>query len=308
MFILMHNDPTISAVIDRGGRAGIGLMLALASGKKSGILHALDQGADINFKNKEGFTPLIVLMESVKEPRPRTIKIMLKNGADVTIQSDMGGHALAAACVRGWLPVVKLLIEANVNMIHKYIYENNNSSLLIAVMHNFLDVARLLIEHGADVNHSNTSGVTALYALCGQCMHPEPVVIEFMRYLLAHGALVDTQDVNGVTPLMIASERGKVAIVSVLIGAGADPSKADRFGQKVMHRILVYPAEPVVCELLQSILTSSKVDANVSLTNHGYTALHCAVQANQVEVCVFYYNAQTLMLTESLFLMLKVPQ
>ena len=206
-----------------------------------------------------------MLMSKVKEVKPSTVKLLLKHGADVTIRDNLGGNPLAGACVQGWLPIVDLLVEANAEgTINKCIYANNNSPLLIAVMQDFFDGAKVLVEHGADINHFNTFGVTAVYAAISTSKHPEPIVLDFLRYLVSRGAKADRQDTNGVTPLLIACECDHVATVSFLLDQGADPTKVDRGDQSAMHRVMGGKGrgqltEGAGCEMLQLLLASGKI-------------------------------------------------
>ena len=80
-------------------------------------------------------------------------------------------------------------------------------------------VLRVLIEAGADVNHADVHGVTALF-IATYNGHESSV-----RVLAKAGADVDKAKSNTVTPLFAAAMKGNKGMVRVLIEAGADVNK-----------------------------------------------------------------------------------
>ena len=77
------------------------------------------------------------------------------------------------------------------------------------------EVGRLL-SGGADVNHRDDGGATALI-MASQEGH-----LAVVEALLAKGAELDVQDNNGVTALVMASQNGRGAIVEALLAKGAE--------------------------------------------------------------------------------------
>jgi hypothetical protein len=79
------------------------------------------------------------------------------------------------------------------------------------------EVARVLLEHGADVN-ARALSMTPLHraATFGN--------VEVARVLLEYGADVNAKDKKGWTPLHIAATDGHVGVVELLLERGADPS------------------------------------------------------------------------------------
>jgi ankyrin repeat protein len=79
-----------------------------------------------------------------------------------------------------------------------------------------VDVARMLIERGADVTAQNDDGRTPLHLASyrGQ--------VDIARMLIERGADLAAQDNDGDTSLHVVSERGQVDVVHMLIEHGAD--------------------------------------------------------------------------------------
>jgi len=84
-----------------------------------------------------------------------------------------------------------------------------------AVAASRLSVARLLLEHAADVSATQEGGFTPLHSAANNGQE------EMVRLLLAHGADVNSKDPEGVTPLQLALEREHSAVASLLKERGA---------------------------------------------------------------------------------------
>ncbi|KAI8914167.1 ankyrin repeat-containing domain protein [Gorgonomyces haynaldii] len=83
------------------------------------------------------------------------------------------------------------------------------------VMHTMTAYCRLFLEHGADPNHENQHGQTALHENARQG-DPEVCVL-----LLKHGAKVNHQDKDGNTPLHFAMRDGRLKVCRLLLQSGA---------------------------------------------------------------------------------------
>lgn len=98
---------------------------------------------------------------------------------------------------------------------------NSNAPLATAIAANYDQCARLLIDHGANVNAANEHGGTAL-----RYVHTAVMA----RLLLDHGAKVDSRDDAGSTPVMIIQD---ASVARVLLEHGADASAKDNQGRSV---------------------------------------------------------------------------
>ena len=98
------------------------------------------------------------------------------------------------------------------------------SILAGALLGRRLDTARILLDHGADVNAVDDGGFTHLHhhvSFNGN--------LEVAQFLLEHGANLDAQIMYG-TPLNLASEHGHLEIVRLLLDHGADVTVQGRGG------------------------------------------------------------------------------
>ena len=97
----------------------------------------------------------------------------------------------------------------------------DESPLMMAALKGHLDLAKKLIERGADVNKT---GWTPLHYAA---THGHLAIMEL---LLEHHAYIDAESPNGSTPLMMAAHYGTPAAVKLLLEAGADPSLKNQLG------------------------------------------------------------------------------
>jgi ankyrin repeat protein len=90
-----------------------------------------------------------------------------------------------------------------------------------------IDVVRLLIAYGADVNQpaNNGSQVAPLHSAVAAGSH------EVADFLLQHDAYPNAQQAGGHTPLHSAAHRGRTDLVELLLLYGADPHLPNEAGQ-----------------------------------------------------------------------------
>lgn len=85
-----------------------------------------------------------------------------------------------------------------------------------------LNVLKMLIDAGADVNEQGPDGWTPLMALCWGIDFYEKGSVAPLEMLIAAGADLRASNVNGNTILMYAAQSGTANRVGCLIGAGAN--------------------------------------------------------------------------------------
>jgi len=145
----------------------------------------ISRGADINFRGKDGRTPLIWAAGNSFE----STKILLENGADINAKGNDGMNAF---------------IQSTFGILSKKVST---------------DVMDLLLENGADVNSAliskNAAGWTALHfaAINGDT--------ELVEYLILQGANVNHTSDEGSTALSLAKQEKYEALVSLLKKHGA---------------------------------------------------------------------------------------
>ncbi len=144
------------------------------------------------------------------------VEKLIKLGFDVDFQNEENGYtALMIAAVAGDVDMIRLLIKAGANL--NIQNTNGATALITAVIYNQINVVRLLISVGANLNIRNADGNTALIvaAACVYCR-------DAFRLLVEAKADIDVQNsIYGDTALMMTARGGDVDEMRLLIEAGA---------------------------------------------------------------------------------------
>jgi len=146
---------------------------------------------------------------------PLAKHLVVAHAEDVNARCGHHRTPLHAASYRGHLDTARLLLDhgADVNTI-----EERRSPLRAAYAGDHLEVMRLLLERGADAN------VPCSASLSTRLLHYAAArdKIGVLRLLLQHNADVNAKSKNGVTPLYNASARRQLGAIQFLLDHGAD--------------------------------------------------------------------------------------
>jgi ankyrin repeat protein len=130
-----------------------------------------------------------------------------------------GRTALQAAAEHDHLEIAKLLLAhgANANISSS---TDGRTAIQAAAEQNHFEMVKLLLSYGADVNASAGSigGLTAVQAAAGQGH------LEMVKLLVSYGAEINASpgSTNGLTALQAATERSHFEIVKLLLSYGAE--------------------------------------------------------------------------------------
>lgn len=182
-----------------------------------------------------------ILLEAVRIGDFVAAKKALSCKADPNAQEQNGETALMIASANNHMEIVKLLLAygANVNgggWIVGY-------PLIEASREGHLEIAKLLLDKGADVNIMSDEGFTALDAAIVKNQ------VEVVQLLLNKGANPNRY-VAGATPLYDAAGYGYTKIVGLLIEHGADIN-AKSFGRATPLAIAIQNNHLDVVNLLK---------------------------------------------------------
>lgn len=150
---------------------------------------------------------------AIRENDAGAVKALMERGFDPNTRGPKGQVGLMMALDEPALQAAQVLLDApgiDVNVLDAH----GESPLMMASLKGQFDIAKELIDKGADVNKT---GWTPLhYAATGG--HAKIVSL-----LLDHYAYIDAASPNGTTPLMMAAYYGNAETVKLLLDEGADP-------------------------------------------------------------------------------------
>lgn len=192
------------------------LHFAASYGNKAVVELLLDAGADVNATNIKGGVYWLKIASPDNESQHHA-------------QIFKGQTALHLAANSRSLDIVELLLarSAKVN-----IYDGNGfTPLYAAVFYNQIEMAQLLIEHGADVNEVNE--------YCGErsLLHEaaENNYFEIVQVLVEYGANINAQDRYGKTPLHTAIEEEHLEVAKYLYDKKANINIKDCQGKTALQ-------------------------------------------------------------------------
>jgi ankyrin repeat protein len=211
------------------------LMIASRVGVLEAVQLLIDRGATVDAK--DAAYQQTALMVAVREDRPSIVKLLLDQGAAVNAKTRTGqtpqwvlpnsvpGFGHGVGIVRGGLPPRG----------SRQPIPGSMSPLLYAARDGRLEVARLLVAAGADVNQTDANAITPLITAIVNNR------VDVARFLIDRGADIHAADWYGRTPLWAAVETRNMDVdnasfansidrepllelVKVLLARGANPN------------------------------------------------------------------------------------
>ena len=241
---------------------------AAASGDIAHLEQFLASGADVNVRDEENDTPLIV---SARNGYAEIMRLLMSKGADVEAANNSRSTALSAASQGGHAEAVKLLLASGANINTKN--TAGWSALALACAGGHPDVVDLLLQGNADIKARTNAGDTALTLACSQ---GDTAIV---KLLSDRGADVNSRDLDGGTALIRASRSGHGDVVKFLLSKGGDISPS---GGGYLERQLMLAVLQDDVKRVKFLLGRGAKDE--SATEDGDTALTLAAGLGHAEV------------------------
>ncbi|XP_055375496.1 protein fem-1 homolog CG6966 [Condylostylus longicornis] len=181
-----------------------------------------------------------------------------------------GATPLVIACRYGHYDIVEYLITkcgCNVERVGSVTFDGETIEdappLWCASAAGHLNIVKLLVKHGANVNSTTKTNSTPLRAACFDGH------FEIVKYLIKKGADFEIANRHGHTCLMIACYKGNYKIAQYLLSLKADVNRRSVKGNTALHDC----AESGSLEILQLLLQHG---ATMDVDSYGMTPLIAA--------------------------------
>jgi len=184
-----------------------------------------ENGTDVNMKDKNGQTMLDYATTYGIHGCMDIVKLLIYRGFDVHNNST---NALTETITtRGKTEVARLLIEKGAN-INSIATAGGMSMLSNAICAENTDIEMLLCDKGANVNLADNDGTTPLHHAC---MRGD---LNMVKLLIEKGANVNARNNLGKTPLFDATFNGNLDVINLLINKGVNINATDNSNETVL--------------------------------------------------------------------------
>jgi ankyrin repeat protein len=208
---------------------------AIRSGNVEALRVLLDRGAKVEFKDA---TQQTSLMLAVRENQPDMVRLLVSKGADVNATTRVGarpnwvlpnsvaGFGFGKGIIRGGLPADRG---------SRYLTPGGMTPLLYAARDGRLEVARILVSNGANIETRDPNDITPLLMAISNNQ------IELAKFLIERDAQINVVDWYGRSPIWQAVEvrnmdvdnstfkngvdrEPVLELIKILLAKGADPN------------------------------------------------------------------------------------
>lgn len=203
------------------------------------IEYLLKRGANIDTRDTEGLTPLMV---AVKSGDLSMVNGFLEYKANPNLQ-DNDGWTAAMHAVRGNDPkIMRLLGKFGA----KFGLTNHDgmTALGLAVYENKANAAVAILD--SDGKPDDAMGAARYTALMVAAKQDNQ---QMAQTLLQYGANVNARNLGGITALMIAAARNQDMLVTLLLKSGANPALKDASGETALTLARTNDAQKAIAAL-----------------------------------------------------------
>ena len=265
-FPLCHTSSVAGQDMSQRTLARAPLFDAIAAGDKTAVLKILSKRHHVNLNHREPGDGETFLIAAIRADQPEIVRILLTHGADPNLREITAGDGrndqpmddtpLAAAVNLDSIEMVRLLIQHGVRLAEhpdaldaspsiemiRFLLDHgaaidgrddNGATYLHAAVNDeeIEDIARLLIERGANVNLPDKDGATPLFRVAS---------VKIARLLIERGANVNAADREGLTPLHFAVSEGPgIEFAKLLVLRGADVNARNHEGHTPLDLVVI---------------------------------------------------------------------
>jgi len=195
------------------------ILSAVSSGKVEAVKHHLAAGADVNKKDENGWTPLLL---AAYLGNVEIVGLLVVKGANVNAKGKWEETPLHLASLNGLNSIVQLLIENGADVNAKT--DDNETPLDWTLRFGRTETSELLPKHSGKTGEELEE--VARGSILGVVRVGDN---KWVKQHLAAGAGVNAKDEYGWAPLHLAASWGHKEIAELLINKGADVNVDGQF-------------------------------------------------------------------------------
>jgi len=220
----------------------------------------------------------VLFLQAVQDGNLPRIQALLDSGANVNAGWEEG-EALRKAVMHEDVELIRLLLSrgAKVNVAS---WRGWTPLFDAVVRQDNQEIAELLLSHGADANHKDDAGHLLLHHSLGPSGRPG-----MAELLIAGGADIHALDREGRTAIRIAVEQGRREALEMLLKKGAREDERGPRGQTLLHYAALRGHGSIA-----TLLMAQGLDVNAK-DDSGRTPLHGAAEENSLWVAEVLLNA-----------------
>jgi ankyrin repeat protein len=207
---------------------------AVRNQDEDAVRRLVDDGVDLSAKDTRGQTPLHL---AVHNNDVSMVKFLAERGVDLEAATRNGHKALYIAAACGYLDIALFLLGFGAST-ESFNAEKHETAFYQAVENGHFDVAKLLLQNGADINVRSSTGLTPLF--CAVSLGDA----EFVEYLLEHGADKKIELEDGRTVEDFAKDDPAINILLLSDQVLQGPSIINPATRKPEHHFTFTPSLP----------------------------------------------------------------